>query len=159
MRTFAHLARLATALCLLVSLALAADGATAPAAGAATDPNAGVVLDPMRTEVWTTEKGVKYHTKDCPNAKVKTTLGDAVVDGDTPCATCKPPVYDAAKITVFTTASGKKYHLFDCRIIAGKTSTKISLPDAIAGGYDACGVCHPPVVWSATGPATAAPAK
>lgn len=127
------------------------------------DPNAGVVADPATCEVWTTESGTKYHTKDCASAKVKTTLAAAVVDGDTPCAKCTPPVYDPAKVAVFSGGEGgKKYHLFSCRF----AKTQTTLDKASAEGLTPCGVCKPPVLWtppkkpdSTTGSATAAPAK
>jgi len=114
------------------------------AADASKDPNAGVVTDPAACEVWTTEKGTKYHTKDCANAKVKTTLAAAVIDGDTPCATCKPPAYDAAKVVVLVSDSGKKYHLPGCRF--GKTET--TLKDAAAKGLEPCAVCKAPALWT-----------
>lgn len=121
------------------------------------DPNAGVVTDPAKVEVWTTDKGSKYHTKDCTNAKIKETLAEALVDADTPCSKCSPPVYDPAKITVYASENGKKYHLFSCRY----AKTEISLKDAVAKGLEPCGTCTPPTVWSkpASTTATPAPAK
>lgn len=108
------------------------------------DPNAGVVTDPTKTEVWTTDKGTKYHTKDCPNAKIKETLAEALVDADEPCSKCSPPVYDPAKIVVFTSESGKKYHLSTCRY----AKTASNLKDVLAQGFEACGTCKPPVLWT-----------
>lgn len=109
------------------------------------DPNAGVVLDPATTEVWSTEKGSKYHTKDCPSAKVKTNLAAAVADEDTPCAKCAPPVYDATKIIVFLGGeAGKKYHLFSCKF----AKTQTTLAKATADGLTGCSVCKPPVLWA-----------
>lgn len=127
------------ALFLVVSIGFAAEEAKK-------DPNAGVVMDPATTEVWTTEQGTKYHTKDCPNAKVKTNLAAAVVDGDTPCAKCSPPVYEASKIVVFTGGdAGKKYHLFSCKF-AKDAST---LAKVVADGLTPCGICKPPALWTA----------
>ena len=126
------------ALALVANFGFAADDAKK-------DPNAGVVLDPSATEVWTTEQGTKYHTKDCTNAKVKTNLAAAVVDGDTPCAKCTPPVYDATKVVVFTGGdAGKKYHLFICKF-AKDAST---LAKVTADGLTPCGVCKPPALWA-----------
>ena len=124
-------------LVILASIAGAADEAKK-------DPNLSVVLEPAAVEVWTTTGGVKYHTKDCPSAKIKTNLADAVVDGDTACAKCSPPVYDPAKITVFSGGdASKKYHLFSCRF--AKTAT--TLAQAVADGLQPCGVCKAPALW------------
>lgn len=138
-----HLAALALVLC--CASAFAADAAPK-------DPNAGVVLDPAACEVWSTEKGTKYHTKDCPMAKVKTNLAAAVVDGDTACAKCSPPVYDPAKIVVFTSDSGTKYHLFSCRYAKNQTTLK----DAVGKGLEPCAICKAPKLW--TPPKADAPA-
>lgn len=113
------------------------------------DPNAAVVTDPAAVQVLSTEKGAKYHTKDCPSGKVAMTLAKALEDGDTPCAKCKPPVYDPAKVVVFTSDSGKKYHAAGCRF--GKTQG--TLTDALAKGLEPCAVCKPPVLWKPATPA------
>lgn len=108
------------------------------------DPNAGVVIDPAKTEVWTTEKGTKYHTKDCPSAKIKETLAEALIDADEPCAKCSPPVYDPAKVVVYSSENGTKYHLPACRY----AKTAGNLKDAAARGLEPCGTCKPPLVWT-----------
>lgn len=113
------------------------------------DPNAGVVTDPVAVQVLSTEKGAKYHTKDCPAGKVTVTLAKALEDGDTPCAKCSPPVYDISKIAVFTSDTGKKYHAAGCRF--GKTRT--TLQDAGAKGLEPCTACKPPVAWKPAAPA------
>lgn len=113
------------------------------------DPNAGIVVDPVSCEVWTTESGTKYHSKDCPAAKVKTTLAAAVVDGDTPCAKCAPPVYDPAKVAVFTSDSGAKYHLAGCRHAKNQTT----LAEAVAKGLTPCATCKAPALWTPPKPA------
>ena len=124
----------------------AADAAPAVAAVKA-DPNAGLIVDPLTAEVWSTEHGAKYHTKDCKSAKVKTTYAAAIADSDTECATCKPGSYDATKITVFTGGEGgKKYHLFSCRY--AKTAT--TLAKASADGLTPCATCKAPALWKPT---------
>lgn len=124
------------------------------------DPNAGVVIDPVAAEVWTTENGTKYHLKDCPNAKIKTTIAQSIVEGDTPCKQCNPPVYDPAKVVVFAAGEkGGKYHLYSCRYAKTQTTLKQALADSLTP----CGTCKPPVLWEApkagAAAATAAPAK
>lgn len=140
----------------LTVLALAVLASVAPAADEARkDPNASVVLDPATCEVWTTNGGTKYHTKDCPSAKIKTTLAEAVVDGDTPCAKCAPPVYDPAKVVVFVGGEGgKKYHLFNCRFAKSETP----LAKALADGLSACATCKAPAPWVQPKADAAAPA-
>lgn len=108
------------------------------------DPNAGVVTDPAKTEVYTTEKGTKYHTKDCPSGKIKVTLAESLIEADEPCAKCSPPVYDPAKVVVFTSDSGKKYHLASCRY----AKTASNLKEVLAQGFEACGTCKPPLLWT-----------
>lgn len=140
-------------LALLATLSLVLGGAAF--AADTKDPNAGVVTDPATVEVWTTDKGSKYHTKDCTNAKIKETLAEALVDADTPCSKCSPPVYDPAKITVFASDSGAKYHLFSCRF----AKKPMTLLEAIKQDLAPCGVCKPPVVWKAPAAPAADPAK
>ncbi len=45
--------------------------------------------------------------------------------------------------TVYVTKYGKKYHTSECRYIKN-SAIEIDLSDAVARGYDACSVCHPP---------------
>jgi len=45
--------------------------------------------------------------------------------------------------TVYITDTGKKYHTASCRTLK-KSKHAISLKDAKAKGYTACGICHPP---------------
>lgn len=51
--------------------------------------------------------------------------------------------------TVYITTSGKKYHTGNCRSVK-KSKIPISLPDAVAKGYEPCKLCHPPVAASTT---------
>ena len=44
--------------------------------------------------------------------------------------------------TVYITRTGEKYHRANCRYLS-TSSIKISLSDAISGGYTACKVCKP----------------
>jgi hypothetical protein len=53
----------------------------------------------------------------------------------------------AAVATVYITTTGTKYHNGNCRSVK-KSKISISLPDAVAKGYEPCGVCHPPVADS-----------
>ncbi len=115
------------------------------AAAEAKDPNAGKILDPTIAMVWSTEKGSKYHTKDCKSAKVEVTYAKAMADEDTPCATCKPPVYDPATIVVFATESGKKYHLYNCKFAKKQTTLEAAVKD----GLEPCAVCKAPALWKA----------
>ncbi|MCK6490103.1 MAG: hypothetical protein L6R48_17590 [Planctomycetes bacterium] len=145
--------RLLPTLLLLASatLGFAADGAVP-----AKDPNAGVVTDPAACETWTTENGTKYHTKDCANAKIKTTLAQSLSEGDEPCKQCQPPVYDAAKVVVFASENGGKYHLFSCRFAKKQTT----LAQAVKDGLAPCAVCKAPALWTKpAAPATAPAAK
>ncbi|MEK7414431.1 MAG: hypothetical protein AAB263_14045 [Planctomycetota bacterium] len=140
---------------LLPLLSLFALAGFATAGDAPKDPNDGVVTDPTKVEVWTTDKGTKYHTKDCASAKIKETLAEAIVDEDEPCSKCSPPVYDAAKVTVFASESGKKYHLFNCRF----AKNQLSLKDALAKGLEACSTCKAPALWEKPKAADAKPAE
>ena len=45
--------------------------------------------------------------------------------------------------TVYITSSGKKYHMDGCRHLS-KSKTAITLGEAKAQGYSACGTCSPP---------------
>jgi len=139
---------------LLAALFLAATASLATAADAPKDPNAGVVLDPVTCETWTTENGTKYHTKDCANAKVKTTLAQSLIEGDEPCKQCVPPVYDPAKVQVFVSENGGKYHLFSCRFAKKQTT----LAQAVQDGLAPCAVCKAPALWTKPATAPAAPA-
>jgi len=47
------------------------------------------------------------------------------------------------EVTVYITRTGKKYHRLDCRYLR-RSSTPISLTEAIRRGYTPCKVCEPP---------------
>ena len=49
----------------------------------------------------------------------------------------------ASDVTVHITKTGTKYHLAGCEYLKD-SDTEISLSEAKAGGYEPCGVCHPP---------------
>lgn len=44
---------------------------------------------------------------------------------------------------VYVTNSGKKYHLAGCASLS-RSKIEVTLRDALASGYGACGVCNPP---------------
>ncbi|MDI6716978.1 MAG: hypothetical protein QME63_08555 [Actinomycetota bacterium] len=47
--------------------------------------------------------------------------------------------------TFYVTPTGKKYHYRNCRTLTrSKTVIAISKRDALAKGYEPCGVCKPP---------------
>jgi competence protein ComEC len=53
------------------------------------------------------------------------------------------PSTDNQNMTVYITTNGSKYHTESCRTLK-KSKIAISLKDAKAKGYTACGICHPP---------------
>lgn len=63
--------------------------------------------------------------------------------------------------TVYVTDTGTKYHVADCKSLS-KSKTAIPLDEAIANGYEPCGICHPPVpaaTQGVTSAQNAAPAQ
>lgn len=48
-------------------------------------------------------------------------------------------------ITVYVTKTGSKYHKDGCRYLS-RSQIAVSLEDAVAQGYGACSVCHPPAL-------------
>jgi hypothetical protein len=57
------------------------------------------------------------------------------------------PTEATAITTVYITTTGAKYHNGNCRSVK-KSKVSISLPDAVAKGYQPCKLCHPPVADS-----------
>ena len=126
------------------------------AADAVKDPNEGKIMDPTSATMMTTESGTKYHTKDCKSGKIAYLMSQCIIEGDTPCATCKPPVYDPATIVVFTASdAGKKYHLFSCKF----AKVESTLAKATAAGLTPCAICKAPALWEAPKSATGAAVK
>lgn len=58
-------------------------------------------------------------------------------------AVSKPSTNNNQGITVYIADTGTKYHLSTCRTLK-KSKHAISLAEAKAKGYTACGICHPP---------------
>jgi competence protein ComEC len=53
------------------------------------------------------------------------------------------PSTNDQNVTVYITDSGTKYHIESCRTLK-KSKHAITLKEAKAKGYTACGICHPP---------------
>lgn len=132
-------------------------------------------VDPNQT-VYVTRSGTKYHRSGCRSlskSSIPMALKDAVTKYG-PCSICKPPVLgtpaespkgttppalvtavpkaqpqSGEDVIVYVTRSGTKYHRAGCRSLA-KSSTPISLKDAVAKGYGPCSICKPPTLSAAT---------
>jgi hypothetical protein len=72
-----------------------------------------------------------------------TDQGQAIAPVIEPPAQPNPPA--ANPVTVYITNSGEKYHRESCSSLS-KSKIPISLEDAVAQGYGACGRCNPPTL-------------
>jgi micrococcal nuclease len=53
-----------------------------------------------------------------------------------------------AETPVYVTSTGRKYHREDCASLS-RSKIAVSLGDALRSGYEACGICTPPVLAQA----------